>query len=147
MIKGNISNIENLSNLPEMIINGLNYIKNTNFSSLKDGKVFIDGENMFVNIQTYMTKEDANYEAHRKYADIQYIISGSEKIGVTDYKTCPTVIAYDEANDIEFLSGTGNDVVLKEGEFLILYPEDAHKPSISINESTQVRKAVVKVLL
>ena len=116
MIKGNISNIENLSNLPEMIINGLNYIKNTNFSSLKDGKIFIDGENMFVNIQTYMTKEDANYEAHRKYADIQYIISGSEKIGVTDYKTCSTVIAYDEANDIEFLSGTGNDVVLKEGE-------------------------------
>ena len=102
---------------------------------------------MFVNIQTYMTKDDANYEAHRKYADIQYIISGSEKIGVTDYKTCSTVIAYDEANDIEFLSGTGNDVVLKEGEFVILYPEDAHKPSISINESTQVRKAVVKVLL
>lgn len=147
MIKGNISNIENLSNLPEVIINGLNYIKNANFSSLKDGKIFIDGENMFVNIQTYMTKDDANYEAHRKYADIQYIISGSEKIGVTDYKTCSTVIAYDEANDIEFLSVTGNDVVLKEGEFVILYPEDAHKPSISINESTQVRKAVVKVLL
>ena len=147
MIKGNISNIENLSNLPEVIINGLNYIKNANFSSLKDGKIFIDGENMFVNIQTYMTKDDANYEAHRKYADIQYIISGSEKIGVTDYKTCSTVIAYYEANDIEFLSGTGNDVVLKEGEFVILYPEDAHKPSISINESTQVRKAVVKVLL
>lgn len=147
MIKGNISNIENLSNLPEVIINGLNYIKNANFSSLKDGKIFIDGENMFVNIQTYMTKDDANYEAHRKYADIQYIISGSEKIGVTDYKTCSTVIAYDEANDIEFLLGTGNDVVLKEGEFVILYPEDAHKPSISINESTQVRKAVVKVLL
>ena len=84
MIKGNISNIENLSNLPEVIINGLNYIKNANFSSLKDGKIFIDGENMFVNIQTYMTKDDANYEAHRKYADIQYIISGSEKIGVTE---------------------------------------------------------------
>lgn len=147
MIKGNISNIENLSNLPDTIINGLNYIKNTNFSSLKDGKIFIDGENMFVNIQTYMTKEDANYEAHRKYADIQYIISGSEKIGVTDYKTCSTVIAYDEVNDIEFLSGNGNDIILKEGEFLILYPEDAHKPSISISESTQVRKAVVKVLL
>lgn len=147
MIKGNISNIENLSNLPEVIINGLNYIKNANFSSLKDGKIFIDGENMFVNIQTYMTKDDANYEAHRKYADIQYMISGSEKIGVTDYKTCSTVIAYDEANDIEFLSGAGKDVVLKEGEFVILYPEDAHKPSISINESTQVRKAVVKVLL
>ena len=30
MIKGNISNIENLSNLPEVIINGLNYIKNAN---------------------------------------------------------------------------------------------------------------------
>ena len=33
------------------------------------------------------------------------------------------------------------------GDFMILYPNDAHKPSISIDKSEIVRKAVVKVRL
>lgn len=148
MFKENISNFDDNLNLSSNIKSGLNYIKNTDFSKLEDGKYIIDGENMFVNIQTYMTKSDANFEAHRKYADIQYIISGSEKIGVTDYENCSTVIAYDKENDIEFLSGKGDYVSLKEGDFLVLYPSDAHKPSISIDAfSSRVRKAVVKVMV
>lgn len=139
----------NYSDFSERMIKGFEYLNNTDWESIKDGKYEIDGENLYVNIQTYKTKSEADFEAHRKYVDIQYIISGKENIGVVDYLACTTTVPYDEAKDIEFLRGSGRYITLNKGEFLVLYPEDAHKPSISINpeKPTNVRKAVVKVKL
>ena len=122
------------------------YIASTDFSKLDDGK-YILSDDMYVNIQTYNTKDDADFEAHRIYADIQYIISGLEKIGVTEYSSCTTSVEYDANADIEFLKGEGSFIQMNKNDFMILYPEDAHKPSISINNSGMVRKAVVKVKL
>lgn len=123
----------------------IDYIKSTNFSELKDGRIEL-GDGVWANLQTYLTKENALFEAHRRYIDVQYIISGVEKIGVCDYKTCSEEIPYDEENDIEFLkSNSDNYVFMEQNDFLILYPSDAHKPSISINEPIQVRKLVIKV--
>ena len=124
----------------------IEYLKNTNFNNISDGKINIDNE-IWANLQTYYTKEDALFEAHRKYIDIQFMLAGQEKISVCDYKNCTTEIAYDEDKDIEFLTANSwDDIEMKTGDFLILYPENAHKPSISINnEVHHVRKLVIKV--
>ncbi len=124
----------------------IEYLKNTNFNNLPDGKINIDNE-IWANLQTYYTKEDALFEAHRKYIDIQFMLAGQEKISVCDYKNCTTEIAYDEDKDIEFLTANSwDDIEMKTGDFLILYPENAHKPSISINNDVHhVRKLVIKV--
>ncbi len=124
----------------------IEYLKNTNFNNIPDGKINIDNE-IWANLQTYYTKEDALFEAHRKYIDIQFMLAGQEKISVCDYKNCTTEIAYDEDKDIEFLTANSwDDIEMKTGDFLILYPENAHKPSISINnEVHHVRKLVIKV--
>lgn len=126
---------------------GFEWLKSQNFSNLSDGKYYIDGDKIYANVQTYETKENANYEAHREYIDIQYIIKGKEYIGVAPYKTCKTVEEYNSDKDIEFLSCDEEPPyqMLKEGEFLMLYPHDAHKPSIMINEPQTVKKVVVKV--
>ena len=149
MIKDSLNNYDKYTDLSSNIIKGLKYLKNTDFNLLNDGKYFIDGEILYVNIQTYITKSNADYEAHRDYADIQYIISGQENIGVTDYTTCSTTIEYNKENDIEFLNGHGDFIKMDTGDFMILYPDDAHKPSISIDIKSpqKVRKAVVKVKL
>lgn len=130
--------------LNKRVVDGLNYLKSTDFSKVEDGRHELN-ENMYVNVQTYQTKDDALFEAHRDYIDIQYIISGEEKIGVTKYSGCTEAIPYDKEKDIEFLNGHGEFYPLLEGEYMILYPEDAHKPSISLNNQSTVRKAVVKV--
>ena len=147
MIKDTLTNISKYNNLSEFLKIGLDYIKNTDFDKLEDGRYSINGEDIYINIQTYKTKENADFEAHRNYIDIQYVISGEEKIGVTDYANCSTTIEYNNDKDIEFLNGVGEYYELKTGDFMILYPTDAHKPSISIdtNNPETVRKAVVKV--
>ncbi len=147
MIKGTLnSNIKSL-NLNKNIELGLNWIKENDLKGLADGKFFIEEDKIYANIQTYKTKTEAPFEAHRKYIDIQYIINGQEKIGVTNYSNCTTIEPYDEEKDIEFLSSKTltEHIVLKEGEFLILYPEDAHQPSLAVTTSQMVRKAVIKV--
>jgi YhcH/YjgK/YiaL family protein len=147
MKKATLDKNIDLSKLSQNLKTGFQYLNNTNFEYIADGKYEIDGEDVFVNIQTYQTKNDADFEAHRKYIDIQYIISGKENIGLTDYKNCETTIPYNSEKDIEFLSGDGEFESLKEGEYMILYPQDAHKPSISqdVKNPERVRKAVVKV--
>lgn len=130
--------------LNKRIVEGLNYLASTDFTKVEDGRHDLT-DYLYANIQTYQTKEDALFEAHRDYIDIQYIISGEEKIGVTDYSSCTEAVAYDKEKDIEFLNGNGEYYPLKEGEYMILYPQDAHKPSISLNNQSTVRKVVVKV--
>ena len=128
------------------VVKGLSYVASINWGDIEDGKHIIS-EDIYVNVQSYSTKSDADFEAHREYIDIQYIIEGREYIGVMDYNNCTPKIPYSAENDIEFLSGDGEYTELKHGEFMILYPSDAHKPSISVDKDNpaSVRKAVVKV--
>lgn len=130
--------------LNKKIIKGLNYLISTDFETMQDGRHVIN-EDMYVNIQTYQTKQEALFEAHRKYIDIQYIIEGKEQIGVTEYSNCTEVVPYDKENDIEFLTGEGDFHILNKGEYMILYPSDAHKPSITHIAQSTVRKAVLKI--
>ena len=131
--------------LNKKVVEGLEFLAKTDFSRLEGRHVINDY--MYVNVETYQTKEDALFEAHRDYIDIQYIISGEEKIGVARYFDCKENIPYDKERDIEFLDLTGESEFypMRTGDYMILYPTDAHKPSISLNEKATVRKAVVKV--
>ena len=146
MIKDKLVNAQKYFRISNNIKKGLEWLKSGELTNIPDGKYYIDGNKIYANVQTYETKEDADYEAHRKYIDIQYIIKGKEYIGVVPYNTCKTVEEYNSEKDIEFLS-CDNELpyqFLKEGEFLILYPEDAHKPSIMIEKKQTVKKVVVK---
>ena len=89
------------------------------------------------------------YQTHKNYIDIQCIINGEEKIGVTNYKNCLIAEQYNEEKDIEFLNYSGDElyITMKKNEFIILHPQDAHKPSISIGKTQKVKKIVVKVAI
>ena len=149
MIKDKLINAEIYYSLSENLKKGLVWLQTTDLNSLADGKYEINDENVYASVQTYETKEDAKYESHRKYIDIQAVIQGSEKIGVTDLSNCKSCVAYDSNRDLEFydINCTEEFVELKEGQFVIFYPHDAHKPSINLAKKSNVKKVVVKVAL
>ena len=149
MIKGLLFNEEDTCGLNETLLKGINWLKENDLSNLNDGRYNIDGDKVFVNVQSYETKLKAQFEAHRKYIDIQYMIKGEEKIGIAKYSDCFPVTPYDTDKDIEFLTCDDNDnyYILREGEFLIFYPEDAHQPSLAIDTQKLVKKAVIKVFI
>src|SRR4029078_626079 len=64
------------------------YFKNTNLAEVKPGRYPIDGENVYAPVTEGKLRElsASSYEVHKHYADIQYVISGSEQIGVAPFE-------------------------------------------------------------
>lgn len=149
MIKDLLKNSNNYKGISKNLDKGLTWLESIDLEKLQDGQYEINNKDIYASIQTYETKDDAKYESHKKYVDIQYIINGSEKIGVTDLSNCNTCTEYNEDKDIEFYDIKIKDEYfeLKTGQFMIFFPNDAHKPSISLNEKSTVKKIVVKVAI
>src|SRR5580704_4265576 len=84
MIFDKIENYAIYENISPLIKKAFEYLKQTDFSGMENGKYVVDGDDVFAILQEYDTKNDAHakLEAHRKYIDVQYIISGEEFIGV-----------------------------------------------------------------
>lgn len=148
MIKDKIENAGLYYGLSESIKTGFEWLKNNDLVNIECKRYVIDGDRVWANVQEYETKDDAKYETHNKYIDIQYMIRGKEQVGVVSKSECVTCVDYDSEKDLEFLDSNVEDfyVPLNQGEFLLFYPTDAHKPSISCNnEKMFVKKVVVKV--
>lgn len=133
--------------LGERITKALQYLTNTDFTNVEPGTYEIDGENIFAIVQLYNTKPSSTtkWESHKKYIDIQYMVSGKEKIGFTDSKKVIVMKEYHPGNDISIYKGEGNFLTAVEGQFAIFFPTDIHMPQLALNIPHEVKKVVVKV--
>lgn len=153
MIKDNLQHIDYYNYLTKGIQYGLKYIKNTDFSTMENGKYELVEGKIFATIQDYFSKpvEEGKFEAHKKYMDIQFIIEGEENIGVGKIEDFNVTTEYDEEKDVLFLSPIDEDsykfITLKEKEFAIFLPSDVHMPSLISETSCHVKKVVLKVLV
>lgn len=125
-------------------------IDNTDFSKLEDGTFDMDN-GLFYILSTYNTASglrDKPAEAHRKNIDLQYLIYGEEKAGYADIRNPKkSQQIYDEKNDIELFSRIDNEsfITLKKGMYVVFFPQDVHRPGISIDGTRGVRKAIFKL--
>lgn len=117
---------------------------------LSDGKYEILGNQIYALVSHYNSKlpQEARFETHRNYIDIQLVVSGSEFLEVRNAQGLSVSEPYKP--DIEFYSTpsarTCHEMLLEPGVALILYPEDAHRPGIAIDGVPKpVHKLVVKV--
>lgn len=151
MIKNSLKYTKIYYKLSDNIRLGLEYLQNNNLKDFDNGKYQILNDEIYVNIQDYNTKPEnkGKWEAHRKYIDIQFMIAGSELIGVGEIHNFETVESYDEEKDVEFLEpkSVQQFVKMDEGDFIILYPFDVHMPQIISDNSVYVKKAVVKICI
>lgn len=114
------------------------------------GRVELDGDRVFAIVQTYTTKaeEDALFEAHRRYIDVQYLHAGRETILWAPLKTMSEVkMPYNDEKEAALFGRVPatTPIHMEAGSFAILYPEDAHAPCIHWDGPCEVFKVVVKV--
>lgn len=151
MIVDHIENADLYLGLSEDIAKGLDYLRNTDFTNVEDGRVDLNGDRIFALVQRYRTRSEAkgSLESHRKYLDIQFIAKGTERIGYCSATAKPSVTKpYDPETDAAFYDGVGNLVELQEGCFAIYWPQDLHAPQIAAGSPPvpgDVIKVVVKV--
>ncbi len=150
MIVGHISTLEEMDLYPEIIQKALVYLRDTDFTNMECGKVELDGQRMFAMIQEMESDdvENRKAESHEKYVDIQYSISGGERIGYavldeeaivkTDMRPDKDVIFYETPQAETF-------VEFKPGTFAIFFPTDIHRPGCLLKQKETIRKVVVKI--
>lgn len=118
-----------------------------------DGTVEIDGRNVFAIIQSYETKNEHDaprFEAHRKYIDIQFLLSGRELMGWAPISALTVTEPYNSEKDILF--GTVPDASNSFTSFtarqaIVLFPSDAHAPGLAQSAPQPVKKVVIKMLV
>lgn len=115
---------------------------------IPDGRSELDGDKLVALPQRYDTHpfNAKLFETHKKYIDIQYIISGSEKIYIGDPAGMDVAVEFSEAKDIAFHDGRGSAVDMAAGDFMIIWPHEAHCPGCDpVSEAVAVRKIIMKV--
>jgi len=147
MILDNIANIDKYACLHPRFAKAFEFIKSLNLETLEAGAKFeIDGRDIHaaVSAKEGLKSEDAKFEAHDNYFDIQVCPSGSETLGWSPRGAVKEIkIPYNAEKDVTFFGDKpGTYFQLKAGHFAIFYPEDVHAPMIG---EGIIKKLVVKI--
>ena len=133
---------------PERWDRAFEYLTSQDLSGLQAGIYELDGKDVYASVQEYNSKnpEDALYESHKTYTDLQYIITGEELIGLTDLSATTVKTPYDTGKDVAFYHAEkGRPLLAKPGTFFLFFPDDVHRPSMKVNENAPVKKLVIKI--
>lgn len=135
--------------LSEQFKKAYDFLRTADLETLPLGRTDIDGDSVFANVQEYMSMpaDTCKFEAHDKYFDIQYVVSGREQFGYVKREGLIVDTPYDSANDLIFYADPkeSGSILLEAGDMAIVPPEDAHKPRCIAGTAQKVRKIVIKV--
>ena len=123
------------------------YLKNTDLKTLANGRHVIDGDNVYAIVTEAPTKDydKTAFESHRKYIDLQYVITGEEKMAKTPVILITVNKPYDAAADIAYYTGEGKIYPVPAGTFMLFFPAEAHRPNITPGGNKVVKKIVIKI--
>ena len=123
------------------------FLRKTDLATLAAGRYAIDGERIYAIVQDYDTKplSEGLLEIQTRYIDIQYLVAGEELIGYAPLAGLTIQTPYDNTKDIAFLAGPADPIRLRQGQFAIFFPHDAHMPGRTNGVPEHVRKVVIKV--
>ncbi len=148
MLLDSLKNAASTFALNPLFKQAFDYIQNNDLSKMEPGKILLDGDKLYLSIMEIegKTPEAAKMESHRKYIDIQVVISGVETMGWTPIEHCTNAIdPYNAEKDLQFFTDQPNTyLTVHPGEFAIFFPEDGHAPGIG---NDPIKKAVLKVLV
>lgn len=118
----------------------------------KQERLTLDGDKVFINYSSYVNKnaDECRFESHDKYIDIQFVVKGREFIDVCDTDGLAFTENRLAEGDIAFYETPDkySTADLGEGDFVILFPGEAHRPLVAPNGvPTETFKAVAKILL
>lgn len=124
------------------------FLETHDVANLPAGTYDLGGDD-HVNVIATETKnrDEARYETHDVFMDIQVVAVGREVVEVLPKDELRPESPYDAASDIEFYSNEamGRRYVLEPGCFVALMPEDGHMPDLAIDGKERIVKAVFKI--
>lgn len=146
MITDTLQNLPRYRGLHKNLDTAIHWLRHHDPNALPNGRTEVAGDAVFINVMDADLREaeGADFEYHRRYADLQIDLLGGEHWGwaAAGQETKP----FDEASDVGFVAGPEQACgTLGEGRFVLFLPGEPHKPSCRTPDCCKVRKAVVKI--
>jgi YhcH/YjgK/YiaL family protein len=124
------------------------FLNNPELAELKPGKYIIDSTFVFATI-SYADSYDSSkvkWEAHRKYLDLQYLISGSLFYEMAPYNKKDISVPYNDSTDMErVITNNGKYYKAAPKSLFVFFPSDAHK-SVKEHAADIVKRVVIKII-
>jgi|LSQX01.3.fsa_nt_gb YhcH/YjgK/YiaL family protein len=151
MFHGNKVNYLAYKNFQSIVNECLDIVTKVEKENFEEGKFEI-GSGCFAISSEYWTQPISGlvtFEGHKKFVDLQYVVFGLETILYTPISAIKKKLDYNEKEDVwktTLCASKVQSIKLMAGDFLLLYPEDAHGPQYcSGNSISLVKKIVVKI--
>lgn len=150
MISTSLEAIQRQPILAKPLKKAIEFLTTNNLKQLKAGNYEIVGKDVFAQVIDFTPakREDVKAESHIHYIDLQYLVTGNEKLGFIinngEYK-------YDEYLDERDLClynrkfENESYTIASPSSINIFFPEDIHMPGIKVNEKRNLRKIVIKI--
>ena len=146
MILDTLQNRECYYSLSPRLRTAFEWLDKRDVASLEVGRHAIDGDDIFVNVSELdlRPRSAAALEVHNEYIDIQVVFGGEEEFGWSPRSAVASPRAeFDVEKDIQFFEDEPQTFyTVREGQFTILMPQDAHAPMLG---EGHVRKLIFKV--
>jgi YhcH/YjgK/YiaL family protein len=151
MIFGHIANTSP-EHYPAPVAHAIAYLQGTDFSTLPAGRYQDPATGYVVQVLDLHTQQpgDLRPEVHRQNVDVQFLVSGSELIGVAaDRGDNPIYQELLAQRDIIFYQDVADEswLTLRPGNFAVFFPQDVHRPACINQQPCAIRKVVVKIPL
>lgn len=148
MISGNLREWKQMKGL-EGLEPAFRFLEDNRTLELPAGQHSIDGDRVYAVIirATSRDPELSEFESHRKYIDVQYLVSGLEMIGISSLDRLSLSQPYQDDIDAAMYSvpPTYFKLEMRPGHFAVFFPEDGHMPNCHLNGPHELHKVVVKV--
>lgn len=151
MIFGHIAHTA-AEHYPSAIAKAVAYLQSTDFTVLAAGRYADPATGYVVQVLDLHTqpKDQLRPEVHRQNIDVQFLVSGTELIGVAADKG-DNVIHQEllAERDIIFYQDVADEswLTMLPGNFAVFYPQDVHRPACINQAPCDIRKVVVKIPL
>lgn len=148
MILSTLENSERIEGLHPKFKELFDFVKNNDLLLQETKRIVLDGDILFINNVNpdLMTADAQVLEMHCDYIDVHIPLDKTEIVAWKPTADCHDIKAtYNKTDDYAlFTDKPSNYITVLPGEFLIVYPEDAHGPLIG---EGKIRKLIAKVKL
>lgn len=150
MIVDQLAHVSSYQHLGSGVVKALQFLRDTNLAALPNGRHEVQGDQLYAMVQRYQprTLDKIVWESHRKYIDVQYVVSGRERMGWLPLSSQPAVTKpYDDTGDAAlYAGGVQNLFVVPAGFFALYSPQDIHAPGLAMDPAEgEVFKVVMKI--
>lgn len=133
----------------ERVKEAVNFLKNTDLTKTPLGRSHQDGERFYCQTLEYETEPitDFQFEIHNKRLDLHYLVEGEERIDVSPDTNFVPITDYNEDRDIQYVKQPKNfnQVILHQGDFVLIGMHEPHRTNGLVDKPTHVRKIVLKL--